>query len=319
MKYAYEDLGDTRFEELVVTLCRRLLGMAAQGFAKGPDGGRDAKFVGTAELLPSSQSPWSGTVIVQAKHTYGYNRSFSETDFFNPKSTNNILGEEVQRIKKLRDAKQLDHYMLFANRKLTGGAESSIRAHISKECGIPEPSIMLCGIEQLEGWLKDFPAVASQVNLDPIDSPLIVSPDQLSEVVQALARHLKSAASDFDTPPMPRTKYETKNVLNNMTPEYAKELRRRYLKDTAQVKAFLAAPENEILLGLYESVVEEFQLSIIAKRKDYQTFDEVMNHLTRLLLERDPLLRANKSLTRIMLFYMYWNCDIGEGEYATTY
>ena len=184
MKYAYEDLGDTRFEELVVALCRRLLGMSAQGFAKGPDGGRDAKFVGTAELLPSSQAPWSGTIIVQAKHTYGYNRSFSETDFFNPKSTSSILSEEVPRIKKLREAKQLDHYMLFANRKLTGGTESSIRAHISKECAIPEPSIMLCGIEQLEGWLKDFPAVASQVNLDPIDSPLIVSPDQLSEVVE---------------------------------------------------------------------------------------------------------------------------------------
>ena len=209
--------------------------------------------------------------------------------------------------------------MLFANRKLTGGAESSIRAHISKECGIPETSIMLCGIEQIEGWLKDFPAVASQVNLDPIDSPLIVSPDQLSEVVQALARHLKSAVSDVDTPPTPRTKYETKNILNKMTPEYAKELRRRYLKDTAQVKAFLAAPENESHLDLYASVVEEFQLSIIAKRKDYQTFDEVMNHLARLLLERDPLLRANRSLTRVMLFYMYWNCDIGEGEDATTH
>lgn len=319
MKYAYEDLGDARFEELVVALCRRLLGMAARGFAKGPDGGRDAKFVGTAELLPSSQAPWNGTVIVQAKHTYGYNRSFSEPDFFNPKSINNVLGEEVPRIKKLRVAKQLDHYMLFANRKLTGGADSSICAHISKECGIPESSIMLCGIEQLEGWLKDFPEVARQVNLDPLDSPLIVSPDELSEVVQALARHMKSAAIDVDRSPTPRTNYEIKNALNNMTPGYAKELRRRYLKDTPQVKSFLAAPENENLLELYESVVEEFQLSIIAKRKDYQTFDELMNHLARLLLERDPLLRANKRLTRIMLFYMYWNCDIGEGEDATTH
>lgn len=319
MKYAYEDLGDSRFEELVVALCRRLLGMAAQGFARGPDGGRDAKFVGTAELLPSKQAPWSGTVIVQAKHTYGYNRSFSETDFFSSKSTKSILGEEVPRIKRLRAAKQLDHYLLFANRKLTGGAESGIRAHISNECSIPEPSVMLCGIEQLEGWLKDFPQVALQVNLDPIDSPLIVSPDQLSEVVQSLARHLKSAAADVEAPPAPRTTYATKNSLNKMTPEYAKELRRRYLKDTAQVKAFLAAPENEELLRLYECVVEEFQLNIIAKRKDYQTFDEVMNHLARLLLERDPLLRANRSLTRVMLFYMYWNCDIGEGEDAATH
>lgn len=42
MKYAYEDLGDDQFEELVVLLCRRLLGMGTQGFAKGVDGGRDA-------------------------------------------------------------------------------------------------------------------------------------------------------------------------------------------------------------------------------------------------------------------------------------
>lgn len=316
MKYAYEDLGDTRFEELVVALCRRLLGMGTQGFAKGPDGGRDAKFVGTAELLPSKQDPWKGTVIVQAKHTYGYNRGFSETDFFSPKSVNNILGEEVPRIKKLRASNQLDHYMIFANRKLTGGAESAIRAHIAKECSIPESSIMLCGIEQLECWLKDFPGLAAQLNLDPVDSPLIVSPDELSEVVQALARHIKGAGNALDVPPTLRTGYEKKNQINNMTAEYAKALRMLYLKYTAQIKVFLAAPENEELLRLYESVVEEFQLNIIAKRKDYQSFDEVMNHLTRLLVERDPLLRANKKLTRIMLFYMYFNCDIGEGDDA---
>lgn len=52
MKFAYEDLSDDQFEVLIVLLCQRLLGIAVQGFAKGPDGGRDAKFVGTAELHP---------------------------------------------------------------------------------------------------------------------------------------------------------------------------------------------------------------------------------------------------------------------------
>lgn len=315
MKYSYEDLGEDQFEQLVVLLCRRLLGMAAQGFAKGPDGGRDAKFVGTAELLPSKADPWKGTVIVQAKHTNGYNRSFSEGDFFSQKSANNVIAEEILRIKKLRTNKQLDHYMLFANRKLTGIAESTIRAHISKECGIPEPSIMLCGLEQLEGWLKDFPDVPGKANLDLVDSPLIVSPDELSEVVQALARHMGSAVAAL-TIPTPRTPYEEKNKINNMSADYAKLQRRLYLKETAQVQAFLAAPENEDLQRMYESVVEEFQLKIVAKRKDYQSFDEVMNYLIDLLFARDPLLRANKRLTRVMLFYMYWNCDIGEGNDA---
>ena len=40
----------------------------------------------------------------------------------------------------------------------------------------------------------------------------------------------------------------------------------------------LAAPENDELLRMYESVIEEFQLKIISKRKDYQSFaEEVRN------------------------------------------
>ena len=315
VKYAYEDLSEDQFEQLVVLLCRRLLGMAVQGFAKGVDGGRDAKFVGVAELLPSKASPWNGTMIVQAKHTHGYNRSCSETDFFNAKSDNTVIGKEIPRIKKLRNGKQLDHYMLFTNRRLTGNAETEIRGHIASQCGLPESSVLLCGLEQLESWLKDFPDVPERANLDPLDSPLIVSPDELSDVVQSFARHM-DAATSIDAPPTPRIPYEQKNAINNMSAEYARGLRKLYLKDTAQVKNFLAAPENDALLRLYESVVEEFQLKIIAKRKDYQAFDEVMNYLVDLLFARDPLLRANKRLTRVMLFYMYWNCDIGEGEDA---
>jgi hypothetical protein len=138
MKYAYEDLGDEQFENLVVFLCQRLLGISVQGFAKGVDGGRDAKFVGTAELHPSKAAPWVGITIIQAKHTNGYNRSFSESDFYGSNgNTNTVLGKEIPRIKKLRENKQLDNYMLFANRRLAGNAESEIVAYIAKPC-VPE-------------------------------------------------------------------------------------------------------------------------------------------------------------------------------------
>lgn len=307
-------MNDDQFERLVVCICRYLLGIGVQGFAKGPDGGRDAKFVGTAEQHPSKAAPWIGTTIIQAKHTNGYNKSFSEGDFYSKTSQKTTVGEEIPRIKKLRAKGQLDHYMLFSNRRLAGNAESEIRQHIAKECGIPEGSIALIGVEQLEFLLKFYPEAARIADLDPIDSPLIVSPDELAEVVQAFARQREAIAAVLDTPPTIRVKYEVKNALNNMTPEYAKAQLRRYLKETAQIKAFLAAPENYELLQLYESVVEEFQLKIIAKRRDYQTFDAVMEHLKDLLFSRDPVLRqhAHKPLTRLVLFYMYWNCDIGE-------
>ncbi len=319
MKFAYENLSDEQFEKLIVFLCQHLLGIGVQGFAQGPDGGRDAKFVGTAELHPSKAAPWVGTTIAQAKHTNGYNRNFMESDFFSTTSTNTVLGKEIPRIKKLRESGQLDHYMLFANRRLAGNAESEIRKHIATQCNIPMSSVYLCGLEQLEILLRTFPGVAEKANLDPVDSPLIVSPDDLAEVVQALSRQRDGVSALLDDPPTARVTYEQKNALNNMSVDYAKALRRKYLKETAQIRAFLAAPENLDLLHMYESVVDEFQLKIIAKRKDHQMFDEVMEYLIDLLFNRDPILRqhAHKRLTRALLFYMYWNCDIGEIGDAT--
>lgn len=313
MMYRYEDLGDDQFETLIVLLCRNLLGVGVKGFAKGPDGGRDAKFVGTAQLFPSTSGPWVGTVIVQAKHTNGYNKSFSEAEFYSTKSENTVIGEEVPRVKKLREAGQLDHYMLFSNRKLAGNAEQAITTYLAKTTCLPEGSIYLCGIEQLESWLKQFPEAAKLAYLDPVDSPLIVSPDELAEVVEAFATHSALIEDTIDAPPEARTPYEVKNVLNQMTPEYAKLQRRRYLKDTAQIRAFLAAPENQHILKAYETAVDEFELKIIAKRKEYQNFDAVMNYLVDLLFDRDPVLRQHKRLTRAVVFYMYWNCDIGLG------
>ncbi len=311
MRYAYEDLSSGQFEELIVFLCQGLLGIAVQRFSDGPDGGRDAKFVGTAQIYPSKTNPWTGTTIIQAKHTNGSNRSFSESDFFSTSSTNTVIGKETPRIKNLRVNEQLDHYMLFANRRLSANTESGIRKHIADKCVIPMESIYLCGSEQLETWLKSFPEIPKLIDLDPVDSPLIVSPDDLADVVQALAHQRSTVSAVLDDPPAPRVSYEQKNVLNNMTADYAKEQRRRYLKETPKIRSFLAAPENLELMRQYESVADEFQIKIIAHRTDYQTFDRVMEYLVNLLFGRDPDLRRHKRLTRVMLFYMYWNCDIG--------
>jgi hypothetical protein len=232
VKYAYEDLSDSQFEELIVFLCKSLLGISVQGFSRGPDGGRDAKFVGTAELHPSRAAPWAGTTIIQAKHTNGINRSFSESDFFSSTSDSTVIAKEISRIKSLRINNQLDHYMLFANRRLSGSAESDIRSHISSSCDIPEESIYLCGIEQLEMFWKDFPDIPRRINIDPVDFPLIISPDDLAEIVEALARQIQDVSNEFDDPPTRRVTYEQKNQVNNMTNSYARELLRKFLPET---------------------------------------------------------------------------------------
>jgi len=162
--------------------------------------------------------------------------------------------------------------------------------------------------------------VVKFAELDPVDSPLIVSPDDLCEVVEALARQIDALAAIVASHPLPRVAYEKKNQINSMTADYAKELRKKYLKDTKVIAQFLAAPENNELLQLYDSAADEFQPKLIAKRKHYQNFDEVMEYLLDLLFARDAVLRQreHKRLTRAMLFYMYWNCDIGEVGDAST-
>jgi hypothetical protein len=320
MKYPYEDMSWEQFERLIIILCQELFGPAVQGFATGPDGGRDARFVGKAERFPSQAGPWDGTVIFQAKHTNGYNRHFLESDFFSTENKTSTIVVEAPRIKTLKEAGQLTHYMLFANRRLAGNANEDILDYLSAECVMPKTSIYLCGLEQLEIWLKKFPAVAPQADLDPIDSPLLVSSDELAIVVEAIARGINAAAAAVDQPPKPRTPYVVKNALNNMSEDYAKELRKRYLKDTAQIGAFLAAPENAEVQLSYAAAVEEFQLAIVAKRRDHQSFDAVMEYLVDLLMARDAVLRQtrHKRLTRAVLFYMYWFCDIGEDEDAAS-
>lgn len=317
VKYAYEDLSVEQFEDLIVVLCQRLLGVSVQGFSKGPDGGRDAKFVGTAERIPSKAKPWNGTVIIQAKHTNGYNKTFSESDFFAKRGKSSVIAKEVPRIKRLREKKHLDHYMLFSNRRLAANAESEIREHISKKTGVPIESIWLCGIEGLDRLIRNFPDVPKVACIDPVDSPLLVSPEELSEIVQSLATHRDQIRETIAHPPTPRVDLTTKNTINNMSDDYARKLIRYYLKEAAQIHEFLAAPENIEFQRLYESVIEDFQLKIIAKRKDYHSFDEVMNYLSGLLFNRDVILRQNKRLTRAILFYMYWNCDLGKTENAT--
>ena len=174
--------------------------------------------------------------MVQAKHTNGLNKRFSDLDFFSENSINTVLAGELPCIKRLRNDKKLDHYMLFSNRRLTGESESTIRAHISEECGLGEQSIYLCGVEQLELYLKRFPDVARIAEIDPIDSPLIVSPSELADLVEVLSKHLPTVSAKLDSVPVDRVSYERKNQINNMTEEYARTLRSYDLKETQQIR-----------------------------------------------------------------------------------
>ena len=117
MGYPFEDIGGTQFESVVLQCMKKLFGAGVQGFSAGRDGGRDARFVGTADRFPSAASPWTGTTIGQANHTIETNAHYSDPGF-SGSAKSSVLSKEIVRIKNLVKAGELDNYILFSNRRL---------------------------------------------------------------------------------------------------------------------------------------------------------------------------------------------------------
>ena len=311
----YFDLSDGQFEQIVVAIGQRLFGAGLMGFTAGKDGGRDAKFKGTAEQYPSSAGPWTGCTILQAKHTNGVNASFSDNDVYSLDKKTGLLFDEIPRIKALVDSGEVNNYLLISNRKLTGLAEPKITQLISDETGLPIQNVAVAGTQQLDDWLELFPSAKSSLSINPLEAPLIVSPDDLALTIEAFSDALLGGAKDQDkSKPTTRTSLVEKNGLNNMTTEFETTLRRNYLKLAYDIRKFLYSPINDTYRNSYQDAVEEFNLKIVAKRAEHETFDDVFNYLVDLLLDRSGVLRSNKRLTRAMLYYMYWNCDIGRDK-----
>jgi hypothetical protein len=82
------------------------------------------------------------------------------------------------------------------------------------------------------------------------------------------------------------------------------------------VHPFLGAPENAAFLRHYEDMAVDLEAFVLALRQERHSFDQVLDRLFRLLIDRDYDLNANKKLTRTVLYYMYWNCDIGSEKRA---
>lgn len=315
--YQYFDLDDTRFENLVIAICKEILGQGVQGFSAGRDGGKDGEFNGKADNYPSKQGAWEGKIIIQAKHTLDINKHFLESDFYSENSNTNILAQEVVKVKKMFENKELDYYMLFSNRKLTGGAKPTIINYISQKTGLKPENIAVFGNGELDYYLSRYSYIVNMknINLEPLNISPIISLDSLAEVIGHLSEVFNDKNTIKDLNPIIRTNYEQKNKLNNLTDEMSKQLQKYYMKDVFVIKKFLNDPQNRNLLSYYQDTVEEFQLQyIIPKQKEIQYFDEIYNDLVRYLLNRDYVLKSNKHLTRLMVFYMYWNCDIGKSN-----
>ncbi len=309
----YHNLSDRQFEELVIEICVELLGNGVQGFVSGKDGGKDAKFVGTAKLIPSEAEPWSGSIVIQAKHTEMLNKAFSESDFFGEGDTS-ILAKELPRIRAMIQDNELQYYMLFANRRLTGVTEAEVRKRIADATGLNRDHIRLYDNSELDRLVKRFPASVDRADLNPAKSPPDIDPEDLAKVITTLAEY-KQELSDLmegsEPPPEYRVSSEEKNRRNRLREDYFKKQMRPKMVDFPAISCFLGHPDNQPYVKLYEDTASELEARLSAWADPANPYEQLLETLLNRLFQRDFDLRNNKRLTRTVVYYMYCNCDIG--------
>ena len=291
INYPLHDLSENEFEQLVVSICEEILGTGTIPFASGKDGGRDGKFIGTAQYFPSSNSPLKGKFIIQAKHTARLDSSCSDSDF------NTILNKELPKIAKLVDRKELDNYLIFTNRKLTGGKETELVKLIEDKTGVSFVSIL--GKEKIQSWLNSYPNIAKKHGLQVLLQPLQFYDEDIREVIEAFSsvHTKKDIRTDFTY-----ISKDEKNKKNSISDAYFDSIIKPNIQYFDQIKTF------------FESA-EEIQSKIMTYKDDYKSlekiFDIVIEHIFSNLSEKNL---KKKKIVRVFIYYMYFSCDIGQKE-----
>lgn len=305
--YHLNELSAAEFEDLVVHICIDLLGEGTSKFAEGRDGGRDAKFIGTANKFPSQSSPASGHFIIQAKRASSPTASCSDSEF-----KTKILDKEIPKIKNLKQNGELDNYILFTNRKKTGGKDFELVNYLREKIGIE--NIWLRGKEDIERYLADNPKLVKQLKLDQLRLPLVIHPEELVKLIEIFHNYLNSEPVNFDSlHDFQYTKIENKNIINQLSNEYFNYIQENSESYFTEIKNFLENPRNTKFKIYYHNIADELKGKFIHHREKFITFEEIFTYLYDKVLEEYPTVE-NRRLINVFLHYMYCNCDFGKKE-----
>lgn len=311
MDYRLELLDDAKFENLVNAICQKLLGMGVVSFAPGKDGGRDGKFIGTAQKYPDTTNPWSGKFIIQAKHTANPVASCSDSSF------ETIVNDEIKKIKELKASGDIDCYMLFTNRKYTGVVGESLLKKIITETSVS--NCVILGKETINNqYLNPNRDLVKQFDLDKHHIPFDFSDDEIKDIIlnfksqlSVIEAELKAKVDavkfDFDA-----IKIEEKNKKNDLGEEYYKnEILSRSLMDFEKIERFLQDPKNEDIKEVYFDIASELSSLITIKRDNFHSFEEVFVFIYQRVCDGDARLKGSKRHVYTLLHFMYFSCLVG--------
>lgn len=305
-------LTDREFETLVVSMCKQWLGEGTTAFAAGRDGGRDARFHGTAQTYPSTIEPWAGHIVVQAKHTITPNASCSDSDFARYFDSGGL--SELPKVQKLIGQGVLHYYMVFTNRKLTAGTDQKL---LGKIRALPLSDATIIGLEEINGFLHRNPRIARELPTNDYARPFEFNPDEMVDVILAVKDAVQMGGSSFSSADdfTLANKKKVKNKANRMSDEYYQTvIVNQYMPLFDKMRIFLRNERNAEYRDLYHDIADDLRQKIVLYRDSFDRFEEIINYLYEMINQSRPELRGKRRYVTFLLCYMYDDCDIGERE-----
>ncbi len=312
MDYRLDQLHDSEFEQLVNTICQKVLGTGSVSFAEGKDGGKDGKFTGTAQNFPSTASPWKGKFIIQAKHTSNPIASCSDSSF------ETLVNGEIKKIKKLKANNQIDNYILFTNRKYTGIKGDNLVEEIKKQTGLD--NVILLGKEKINNdYLNPNKDIVRQYKLDLAHIPFSFSDEEIKTIIIGFKDYVKSKP-DAITSKSEELRYDfshiekdKKNEKNQLSEDYYKQhILEHSLQEFDKISSFLNNPINEELKDYYYDTAAELNQMITLKRENFDAFEELFVFIYKKVCDGQQNMLGLKRHVMTFLHYMYVECEIGK-------
>jgi len=305
--YPLHYLNEDEFENLCTLICRQILGEAVIPFAPGTDGGRDGRFHGKANCFPSLAEQWEGKTVIQAKHTNKENASCSDYSFQKV-----LLDEVLPAIERLKSVNKIDNYILFTNRKLTGKQDEKIENIIDSTTGLQN---IVIGNEKIQQWLQTYPEIVREAKLNDLLRPLQFDERDLKELIISIhsaipsKEELEKNLVDFRYLEM-----DKKNVVNKLSQEYFDDVIKKHYIYFETIEKFLSNPINSKLKELYEDTIDDLNAKIAIFRIEYAAFENLLDELYEHVISNNSDFKGKKKLVRVLLNFMYCNCDIGKKE-----
>ncbi len=305
-KYRLYDIDSDLFENLVSLICSKILGAGTSVYAKGRDSGKDGSFEGKANEYPSKAEPWSGKFIVQAKHTTNPIAKCTDSDF------KTILKKESIKIEKKVKSKEVDNYLLFTNRKLTGVKDEDLRA-ILKKSGVKNVAII--GIENINLYLNEYPEIVRKCKLNIIKHHFSFDSEDMKEVILkfydargTIIPPCKETALNFAHPGIKK-----KNSINNLSSDYYNYIEKNSIPYFNDIDRFLQNPRNKDIIEYYYCISDELNSRLSNLKKTYDCLDDIFQFIYDHIIDKHSELKSKRRLINVFLHYMYYHCDFGLG------